>query len=127
MQSLQKGNIQSVSIEKDGNVSKMFIETNPQYKTTTRYDSQMMWMQREELGQCHSVQQSQGKEVKQDQREEIKQDVKKGLKQKPGDDLDGPKKRVRIKKGCRFELIHRYPLTAGTGKLIPAFLTTFNL
>ena len=63
MQSLQKGNIQSVSIEKDGNVSKMFMEANPQFKTVTLYDTQMKRMQKEELGQYHSVQQSQGKEV----------------------------------------------------------------
>ena len=35
MYSLQKGNMQSVSIEKDGNSSKMFIEANPKYKTVT--------------------------------------------------------------------------------------------
>ena len=32
MQSLQKGNVQSVTIEKDGSSHKMFIEADPQYK-----------------------------------------------------------------------------------------------
>ena len=35
MQSLQRGNVQSVTIEKDGSPQKMFIEANPQYKTVT--------------------------------------------------------------------------------------------
>src|SRR4051812_36012269 len=37
--SLQRGNIQSVTFEKDGNQSKMFIEANPQFKTITVFDS----------------------------------------------------------------------------------------
>ena len=32
MQTLQKGNEQSVTIEKDGNRNKMFIEVDPQFK-----------------------------------------------------------------------------------------------
>lgn len=92
IQSLQKGNIQSISIEKDGNASKMFVEANPQYKTVNVYDAQMKRMQKEGLGQLQSVHQSPNKEVKQEKKEDIKQDAKKGMKQKPGDDLDGPKK-----------------------------------
>ncbi len=49
VQSLQKGNIQSVGIEKDGSISKMFIEANPQYKTVTLYDSQMKRVQKNRL------------------------------------------------------------------------------
>lgn len=99
MQSLQKGNIQSVSIEKDGNVSKMFIEANPQFKTVTLYDAQMKRMQKEDLSQYHSVQQLQGKEVKPELKEDLKQDKKKEVKQKAGDDLTGPKKKTSRKKG----------------------------
>ena len=47
MQSLQKGNIQSVTIEKDGNTHKMFIEANPQFKSVTLYDGQMKRVQKE--------------------------------------------------------------------------------
>ena len=67
MQSLQKGNIQSISIERDGAVSKMFIEANPQFKTVTLYDAQMKRMQKEDLNQYHSVEQSQGMEIKNEQ------------------------------------------------------------
>ena len=99
MQSLQKGNIQSVSIEKDGNASKMFIEANPQYKTVTLYDAQMKRVQKEELSKYHSVQQPQGKELKPEQKEDLKQDKKKEVKQKVGDDPDSPKKKTSRKKG----------------------------
>ncbi len=99
MQSLQKGNIQSVSIEKDGSASKMFIEANPQFKTVTVYDAQMKRMQKEELGQYHVVQQSQNRDVKPEQKEDLKQDKKKEVKQKVGDDPSGSKKRTSRKKG----------------------------
>jgi len=99
MQSLQKGNIQSVSIEKDGNVSKMFIEANPQFKTVTVYDANLKRIQKEDLGIYQVVQQSQGKEMKQEQMADLKQDNKKDVKQKVGDDLAGPKKKTSRKKG----------------------------
>ncbi len=99
LQSLQKGNIQSVSIEKDGNVSKMFIEANPQFKTVTLYDAQMKRMQREELSKYHSARQLQSKEVKPDQNVDLKQDSKKAVKQTVGDDLSGVKKKTSRKKG----------------------------
>jgi hypothetical protein len=97
IQSLQKGNIQSVSIEKDGNVSKMFIEANPQFKTVTVYDANMKRIQKEELGIYQVVQQSQGKAMKQEQMADLKQDNKKDVKQKVGDDLAEPKKKSRKK------------------------------
>ena len=98
-QSLQKGNIQSISIERDGGISKMFIEANPQFKTVTLYDAQMKRMQKEDLSQYQSVEQSQGKEIKNEQKEDLKQDKKKEVKQKAGDDLVGPKKKTSRKKG----------------------------
>lgn len=100
LQSLQKGNIQSVSIEKDGQDSKVFIEANPQFKTVTIYDGHMKRMQKEELGQYQSAKQSIGKEPGPEQKEEVKQDKKKELKQKAGDDPPGgPKKKASRKKG----------------------------
>lgn len=99
MQSLQKGNIQSVSIEKDGSVSKMFIEANPQFKTVTLYDAQMKRMQKEDLSQYQSVGQSQRIEIKTEQKEDLKQDKKKEVKQKAGNDMGSPKKRTSRKKG----------------------------
>ena len=103
IQSLQKGNVQSVNIEKDGNASKMFIEANPQFKTVTLYDSQMKRVQKEALGQYQAVEQSLGKEIKQEQKQEVKQDLKqdakKSVKQNPGDELNGSKKKSTHKKG----------------------------
>ena len=99
IKSLQKGNIQSVSIEKEGSVTKMFIEANPQYKTVTLYDANLKRVQKEELSQYYSVRASQGKEAILEQKEDLKQDKKKILKQKPGDELDGSKKKRTRKKG----------------------------
>lgn len=65
LQSLQKGNIQSVTIEKDGATHKMFIEANPQYKTVTLYDNQMKIVQKEALQQYVQQKQSNGKDIKQ--------------------------------------------------------------
>ena len=96
---MQKGNIQSVTIEKDGNSHKIFIEANPQFKSVTLYDGQMKRVQKEALEQYKSVSQSQGKEVKQEKKEELKPDVKKEAKQKIGDQPVGPKKKNSRKKG----------------------------
>jgi hypothetical protein len=49
MQSLQKGNVQSVTIEKDGSSHKMFIEADPQYKKVNLYDSNMKLVAKESL------------------------------------------------------------------------------
>jgi len=87
MQSLQKGNIQAVTIEKDGTTNKMFMEANPQFKSVTLYDGQMKRIQKEGLEQYQSNGQSQNKEIKSEQKEEvkkkdIKQDLTKESKQK---------------------------------------------
>ncbi|MFC0773322.1 hypothetical protein [Terrimonas alba] len=99
LQSLQKGNIQSVSVEKDGNSSKVFIEANPQYKTINLYDGQMKRLQKEELSQYHSVQQSPGKEMKTEQKEEQAQDKKKEVKQQVGKEPGKPVNKNSRKKG----------------------------
>jgi hypothetical protein len=99
MKSLQKGNIQSVSVERDGNVSKMFIEANPQFKTVNLYDAKMKRVQKEELNQYHAIKQTLGKEVKPEQKEDLKQDKKKEVKQKTGNDLAGQAKKTSRKKG----------------------------
>ena len=49
MQSLEKGNVQSVTIEKDGSSHKMFMEADPQYKKVTLYDSNMKMVAKESL------------------------------------------------------------------------------
>ncbi len=93
MQSLQKGNIQSVTIEKDGNTHKMFIEANPQFKTVNLYDGQMKLVLKEGQEQYLSAGKSQGqeKELKQDQKQEIKQDAASDTKQKAAKEIKTPK------------------------------------
>lgn len=104
LQSLQKGNVQSVTIEKDGASHKMFMEANPQFKTVTLYDEQMKRVQKESLEQYQSITPSKDTAVKQEQQQEVKPEikqeketVKKGKTQK--DDSLLPKKRTRQKKG----------------------------
>ncbi len=102
MQSLQKGNIQSVAIEKDGTSHKMFMEANPQYKSVHLYDGQMKMVQKEALEQYQSHAQTQAPVVKQEQsnKPDIKQektDLKAG--KKITNDSLLPKKRIRQKKG----------------------------
>jgi hypothetical protein len=99
MQSLQKGNIQSVTVEKDGSVHKIFMEANPHYKTVNLYDGQMNRVHKENLDLYLKNNLPQSNQVKQEQTREIKNDVKKNVKQKVVDDLDIPKKRNSRKKG----------------------------
>lgn len=91
MQSLQKGNIQSVTIEKDGTTNKMFIEANPQFKTVNLFDGQMKRVQKEGLDQYKSVSQGQEKELNKEQKQDVKVDVNKDNKQKVSDEIGAPK------------------------------------
>ncbi len=86
IQTLQKGNLQSVTIEKDGQISKMYMEANPQFKGVTLYDKHMKRIPKEELNNM---------ELKQDQKEEIKKEVK----QKKLENINGTKKKSGHKKG----------------------------
>ncbi len=63
--SLEKGNVQAVTFDKDGKQDKMFIEANPQFKTINVFDAQMSKMQREGMQQHaskHTQQQESAKE-----------------------------------------------------------------
>ncbi|MBX2933932.1 MAG: hypothetical protein KF825_06780 [Ferruginibacter sp.] len=106
MQSLQKGNIQSVTIEKDGESHKMFIEADPQYKKVTLYDSNMKLVAKEAIEKYQSVGKTEaGKAVKEemgnDKKKELKQEVKpeKEKLEKKNDKSLLPKKRESTKKG----------------------------
>ncbi len=103
MQSLQKGNIQSVTIEVNGEPQKMFIEANPQYKTVTLYDGRMQRLnqeQRLDILEKHAAKEFKEEQgIKEDKQLEVKQDNKKSKGQKTGDDLDRSKKKSSRKKG----------------------------
>ena len=104
MQSLHKGNVQSVTIEKDGNNHKMFIEANPQYKKVNLYDSNMKLMAKELLekyqyvGQpgTNAIKEEMGNDKKKDLIQEIKPEKEKS--EKKNDKTLLPKKRERTKK-----------------------------
>jgi hypothetical protein len=105
MQSLQKGNVQSVTIEKDDNSHKMFIEADPQYKKVTLYDSNMKLVPKESLEKYQSVGQTAAvkavkEEMGNDKKKELKQEVK-PQKEKLAKDNNSllPKKRESTKKG----------------------------
>ena len=106
MQSLQKGNVQSVTIEKDGNSHKMFIEADPQYKKVTLYDSNMKLVAKESIEIYQSVGKTEAsmavkEEMGNDKKKELKQELKpeKEKIEKKNDKTLLPKKRERSKKG----------------------------
>lgn len=105
MTSLQKGNVQSVTIEKDGESHKMFMEANPQYKNVTLYDSNMKMVAKESIGQYQAGIEKAAKAVKEDVADDKKKDLKQGQKpdekktEKKNDKSLLPKKREGKSKG----------------------------
>jgi hypothetical protein len=100
MQSLQKGNVQSVTIEKDGSSHKMFMEANPQYKNVTLYDSSMKMVAKESMEQYKAGIDNGRKAVKEDLVDDKKKDLKPESKlEKKNDKTLLPKKRESTKKG----------------------------
>lgn len=103
MQSLQKGNIQSVTVEKDGSVHKMFIEANPQYKTINLYDAQTKRVQKEDIGNYQNFVPTDQAVRKEDQAikpENKQENQRKNLAHKDNTLL--PKKREKQKKGLNI-------------------------
>jgi hypothetical protein len=80
MQSLEKGNVQSVTIEKDGSSHKMFMEANPQYKNVTLYDSNMKMVAKESMEHYKAGIERGGKEVKEGQENDKKKELKPATK-----------------------------------------------
>ena len=86
MKSLEKGNMTSVTFNKDGKEDKMFIEANPQFKTLNVYDASMKKM----------YQENEKRETKQEPSKapEKKETVKKGVNEEE-DDSTTQKKRPK--------------------------------
>lgn len=101
MASLQKGNVQSITIEKNGESHKMFVEANPQFKNVTLYDSSMKMVAKESLSQYQAGVEKGAKAVKEDMADDKKKELTKG--QKPDEKKNGksllPKKREGKAKG----------------------------
>ena len=103
MQSLQKGNMQSVTVEQDGSVNKMFIEANPQYKTANLYDGQMKRVQKEDIGNFQTVVPTTQTSIKEGQVVKPENKQEKPRKNMAHDDNTLlPKKRERQKKGLNI-------------------------
>ena len=105
MQSLQKGNVQSITIEKDGSSHKMSIEADPQFKKVNLYDSNMRLVAKESLEQYKAGVDKGSKAIKEDVAEDKKKDLKQEIKpekeklEKKNDKSLLPKKRESTKKG----------------------------
>ena len=106
IQSLQKGNIQSVTIEKDSSSHKMFIKADPQFKKVNLYDSNMKLVVKESTEIYKSVGKTEAsvvvkEELGNDKKKELKQELKpeKEKVEKKNDKTLLPKKRESNKKG----------------------------
>ena len=89
MDSIKKGNRQSVTFLKEGNEIKQFVEANPQFKTINIYDGNM---QRIDNRQSKDEKQSEGES------KSAKQDVKKQSQSDDTDSPEAPQEKKRRKK-----------------------------
>jgi hypothetical protein len=100
MQSLQKGNVQSVTIEKDGNSHKMFLEADPKYKTVKLYDSNMKLVTKESISQYEAKSKDMAQAVKEELKNSKKKEMNPTMKQTKSNEKSLlPKKREGKSKG----------------------------
>lgn len=107
LRSLEKGNVQMVTLETPDKDVKVFIEANPQYKSINLYNSKMQNLtqeQRQEMMKRVDVKEEKDMGLAKDQSQEkdLKKDSKKSVGQKPGDDNDESKKKKSRKRGMRI-------------------------
>jgi hypothetical protein len=111
LKSLQKGNLQSVTLEREGNEQKMYVEANPQLKTINIYDTNLKLQQHDSLKKNESNQrinysdekknsEEKTKDKSNDKKQELDQSKNKGkvVKMKSEESLL-PKKKTSQKKG----------------------------
>jgi hypothetical protein len=89
LESLQRGNRQSVTLVKEGNETKVFIEASPQFKSLNFYDANMQRIKAENLYE----KKTNGQSVKNEVNESQKQDDKKQKIQAPKQVMKNGKKR----------------------------------
>ena len=99
LQSLQKGNVQSVMIEKEGRAVKAFIEANPQFKTINLYDGEFKRVQKENLEQYRSLDQAKSPDLNVDLTQSISKEQKNSQKEAQVESLEETKKKRLNKKG----------------------------
>jgi hypothetical protein len=93
MESLQRGNRQSVTLEAEGKDIKLFIEAAPQFKSLNYYDSNMKRVNSHEL--VPGEKKAEGEK----QAAGEKQDKKNNVKQGGDDDIDKRKQGRKVKQG----------------------------
>lgn len=102
-QSLEKGNVQAVTVEKDGNSQRMFLEADPQFKKVTLYDGNLKMVARESLDQYKALPAGQAAEksiAEDDKKKELKTEQSpKAEKEKKMEKSLLPKKRESKGKG----------------------------
>ncbi len=74
MDSLERGNRQSVTLDLGGKEVKMFIEASPQFKSLNLYDTNMKRVTMQSLKENNSQEQSQQQSSKQNQRQDMNDD-----------------------------------------------------
>ncbi len=87
VRSLERGNVQMVTLETPGKDIKVFIEANPKYKSITVYDNKMKRLgqeQRESVMRRPQVKEEKGKDQSKDQKQELGGEGKDGKKQDKG-------------------------------------------
>ncbi|OKS85680.1 hypothetical protein [Mucilaginibacter polytrichastri] len=89
MDSLKKGNVQSVTFQVDGGEQKHYVEANPQFKTVNVYDSDM-----QKLGSRQDKSEKQSQSEGQDMKRANKTEVKDAENVSP----DAPKEAEKAKK-----------------------------
>jgi hypothetical protein len=107
LRSLEKGNAQMATIDKNGEQIKVFLEANPKYKTINVYDEQFKMMKHEELPKVEKEQRVQQDQKMGEPKQEVKQTnnrqenpTEKKNSQKNEKGLIS-KKRVRNQKGVK--------------------------
>ncbi|HCL06325.1 MAG TPA: hypothetical protein DHW64_10335 [Chitinophagaceae bacterium] len=100
LRSLEKGNIQMATMDKDGEQIKVFLEANPKYKTINVYDEQFKMMKHEELPKVEKGQSVRHEPAAGESKQEVKQEVRKGRELKNNTMVT--KKRTGQKKGMKI-------------------------
>lgn len=82
LESLERGNRQSVTLIKNGEEQKVFIEASPQFKGLNFYDADMQRMKADQISEKKTTEQSVKQEVKETPRQNEKQAEKNGVQTK---------------------------------------------
>lgn len=109
LRSLEKGNVQAVTMEINGQPERMFVEANPAYKTINVYDIGFTLKKHDDLAAIRqeqspqqSVQQEVGQQMPKEQKQAAKQSARQSTEQKNGKGLIN-KKRTRNKQGVKIK------------------------